>query len=67
MNILRPKREEVTCDQRKLRNGKLHGLHLHQSEKDKLGRILCGTYRPKEKFMWGFGGKTSRKEATWKM
>jgi hypothetical protein len=65
-----PKRDEVTGEWRKLHNEELHNLYsspdiIRQVKANEVGGA-CGTHGRGEKNVQGFGGKTRRKETTWK-
>jgi hypothetical protein len=70
--IFGPKRDEVTGEWRKLHNEELHNLYsspdiIRQSQvkANEVGGA-CGTHGRGEKSVQSFGGKSRRKESTWK-
>ena len=69
--ILRPRREEVTGGWRNcmmrgvLTSASCQILSDEQIEEDEMGGE-CGTMGKNEKCVQGFGGKSIRKETTWK-
>ena len=67
--IFGPKRGKVTRKWRKLYSEELLTIHVYyagdQIEKNEMGGA-CSTYGGEERCIQGFGGKTQRKETTWK-
>jgi hypothetical protein len=68
--IFGPKRDEVTREWRKLHNEDLHNLNsspdiISQVKANEVGRE-CSTHGRGEKSVQGFGGKSRRKDTTWK-
>jgi hypothetical protein len=64
------KRDEVTENWRKLHNKELHNLYsspdiIRQVKAIEVGGA-CGTHGTGEKSVQGLGGKSRRKETTWK-
>jgi hypothetical protein len=65
--IFRPKRDEETEEWRKLCSEELHNLYCSQNlSQIKSRKIICLGHGVHMTEVHGFGGKTQRKETTWK-